>query len=329
MKRTTTPLAIVLFAFLLIPSEGAHAITVSPVSFDFEIAPGASRQDKILLINDTGERETFRLLVENFIASGEEGAQEYIHEDEPTSLASWVVVDQPAVTLDPGESAEFPYLINVPSDAEPGGHYATIFFSRGGTEGSTSGVGIMEQVGVLLLVRVPGDIREQASVESFQILNGPVLNRLPAEFNLRIRNTGSVHIRPKGTLVIRNLLGSVVARPLANPNTSAVLPNSIRKINTGWVKTVDISNGGFWTEAKNEWKNFAIGMYTVSIDSTYGSQNAALSGQEVRFWVLPWRLLLIALGMLAVLIVLIKGYNALLVQAALRKSRRKDFRNRA
>jgi hypothetical protein len=323
MTRKLTLLAVVFMALLLIPSGGANAITVSPVLFDFEIATGVNRQDKVLLINDTGERETFSLLVENFVASGEEGAQEYIREEEPTDLASWVFVDQPTVTLDPGEMAEFPFIVSVPEDAEPGGHYATIFFSRGGREGSASGVGVTEQVGVLLLVRVPGDIREQANVESFRVVNGPVLNRLPAEFELRIRNTGSVHIRPKGTLVVHNLLGSVVARLPANPKKSAILPNSIRKIDSGWVKTVDIPKGGFWTEVKNEWRNFAIGRYTASIDVKYGSQSTQLPGQGVNFWVIPWRLLLLALGALIVLIALIKGYNALLVRAAMKKSRKK------
>jgi hypothetical protein len=221
------------FLFLLLPGDRARALTVSPVLFDMDIAPGASAQAKIVLTNETDEPQTFSFLAENFIASGEEGAQTYIHEEELTGLASWVYPDRPEVSLDPGKSADFPFLIRVPEDAEPGGHYAAIFFSRGSGDGAPSakgGVGITEQVGVLLLVRVPGNIMEQSNVESFRMARGAVLHRLPAEFELRVRNTGSVHVRPTGTLVIRNMIGMTVARLPANPKQSAVLPGSVRKI---------------------------------------------------------------------------------------------------
>lgn len=323
MPRKGIMYAAAFLAMLIIPLAGARAITVSPVLFDFEIAPGGSQQDTIRLINNTNERETFTLFVENFVASGEEGGQMYIHEEEPTDLASWVSVDAPTVTLDPGEMAEFPFLIQIPEDAEPGGHYASVFFSRGGGPDEASGVGITEQVGVLLLVRVPGDVMEQASVESFRITNGTVLNRLPAKFELRIRNTGSIHLRPKGTLVVKNVLGSVVTRLPANPNKSAILPSSIRRVESSWVKTLDIPEGGFWTELKNEWRNFALGRYTASIDVTYGSQNKQLPSQQVCFWVIPWRILLVVLVLIVILIALIKGYNTILVRTALKESKKK------
>jgi hypothetical protein len=311
------------FLFLFLPGGGAGAVTVSPVLFDMDIAPGATAQDKIVLTNDTDERQTFAFLAENFTARGEEGGQEYIHEDEPTGLASWVYPDRPSVTLDPGQSAEFPFLISVPEDAEPGGHYATIFFSRGAGDGASSakgGVGITEQIGVLLLVRVPGDIMEKANVESFRMAKGTVLHRLPAEFELRVRNTGSVHVRPTGTLVIRNLIGITAARLPANPKQSAVLPGSVRKIENAWLKTAAPEDGGFWAEAANEWRNFALGRYAASVELAYGSRQELIRSQTVHFWVIPWRVLLLALGAFIALIILVKVYNAIVVRAALRKS---------
>ncbi|MBD3252015.1 hypothetical protein GF380_06240 [Candidatus Uhrbacteria bacterium] len=321
MYRTIIRITIALAAFLALPLNSAFATTVSPLLFEFEIAPGKSTQETISVINDSEQTQTYTLFVENFIASGEDGSQQYLHEEIPTGLASWVVVDEPTVTIAPGERAEFPFLVNVPNDAEPGGHYATVFFSRGGASGRSTGVGITEQVGVLLLVQVPGDIKEQANVESFRITNGMILNRLPAEFELRIRNTGSVHISPRGTLVVRNLLGSVVERLPANPNKSRILPNSIRRIQSGWAKTLEEKQGGFFAELTNEWNNFAIGKYTASIDVTYGSRQTALPDQRVSFWVIPWRILIVVILIIVAIIALVKGYNALLIRSALRSSR--------
>ncbi|MCW1892485.1 MAG: DUF916 domain-containing protein [Candidatus Uhrbacteria bacterium] len=321
LRSTAFALALV-FTCCFIASP-VSAITVSPVLYDFEITPGRSVQDKIRLINDTNQRETFTLNAENFVASGEDGGQTYLDEATPTGLASWVRFGEPTITLNPGESAEFPFMIGVPEGAEPGGHYATLFFTRGGGEKNGSAVGIAEQVGVLLLVRVPGDVREDARVESLRMKDGGFLNRLPAVFELRIRNAGSVHLRPRGTVVVRNMLGSVVARLSANPNNAAVLPNSVRRIEAGWAKTLETSSGGFLAELRNEWRNFAIGRYTASVDVTYGSQQAQLGKTSVSFWVLPWHVILVAMVLLGGLIGLIRLYNAMLVRSAMKKLQRK------
>lgn len=301
----------------------AQAITVSPVKYDFEITPGRSVQDHVLLINDTNQRETFTLHAENFVAGGEDGGQLYLPEDTLTDLASWVRLGEPKITLNPGEAAEFPFMIGVPEGAEPGGHYATLFFTRGGGKDAGSAVGIAEQVGVLLLVRVPGEVREDARVESLRVKHGGLLNRLPAIFELRIRNVGSIHLYPRGTVVVQNMLGNVVARLPANPNNAAVLPNSVRRLESGWTKTLESSSGGFFAELRNEWRNFAIGRYTASVEMTYGSQQAQLGNASVSFWVFPWHLLLVCALLLIALIGSIRLYNAMLVRSAMKRLQRK------
>lgn len=211
----------------------------------------------------------------------------------------------------------------MPNDAEPGGHYATIFFGRaGGTVGNGSGVGVAEQVGVLLLVRVPGNIRESLNVESFRVIGPSTVNRRPVAFELRVKNTGSVHERPAGQIVITNMVGSVVAKIPANPNNGAVLPASIRRFGAGWDASAPIAKGGFFAEAANEWKNFGFGKYTARVDATYGPMKTPLERAAVSFWIIPWHLIAIAAGLLIVLIVLIMVYNKMLIRAALRKARR-------
>ncbi|HWQ99983.1 MAG TPA: hypothetical protein VN397_04035 [Candidatus Methylomirabilis sp.] len=307
---------------LLAPLSAVRAMTVSPVLFEFDVAKGTSKQETIKIWNDTEQVQTYSLAVQNFVATGEDGAQEYLDEKEPTGLASWVIVDRPTVTLQPGESADFPFAVNVPADAEPGGHYATVFFAVG-SETAETGVGIASRTGVLLLVNVPGEIREDARVESFRLMGGGTLSRLPATFELRIRNLGSTHFRPRGTLVIRNLLGSVVTRVAANPKSSAVLPQSVRRVYSVWANTMEVPSGGFWTEMKNEWRNFAFGRYTATVDMTYGSKNATIPTQTATFWVFPWRLTLIAALAVVAMFLLLKGYNTLIVRAALKRSGKK------
>lgn len=321
--RVLLTVAILLGCLIAHATPAAQAIAISPVLYDFEIAPGSKKQGTITLINDTERQDTFHLEVRNFVAMGEEGAQEYLEEEDLTGLASWVSVDKPSVTLEPGAVAEFPFILNVPTNAEPGGHYASIFFSRKPQNAQGTGVGIGGKVGVLLLVNVPGDVHEEGRIESFGLRGSMVRSHLPAYFDLRIRNLGSVHFRPRGTLVIHNLFGHEVLRAPANPKNSAVLPNSVRRVESVWANTLDEEEGGgFMTGVRNEWKNFALGRYRASVEVTYGSQAKKLTTDEVVFWVIPWRLLLLAALALAVLIVIIKFYNRMLVRSALKKDAR-------
>ena len=305
---------------ILLPLAIVHALTVSPVMFEFDIAKGASKQDKIRLWNETNEPQTYEVVVRNFVPRGEEGEQEYIEEEAPTGLASWVAVDRQSVTLAPDALTELSFAVRVPDAAEPGGHYAAIFLTNGPARGSGS-VGVSSRIGVLLLVNVPGEIREEAQLESFRLLDDDrAITRLPANFELRLRNLGSTHLRPQGSVIIRNLIGWEVARLPVNPKESAVLPGSVRRINPVWDKTDDgPPSGGFWTETKNEWRNFALGRYTATVDASYGSKNAKLQKQTISFWVFPWHLAVVAGVVAAGLFLLARLRHALMVRAALKR----------
>jgi hypothetical protein len=306
-----------LAAYAVLPWRPASALTVSPVLMEYDVAPGGTAAGKIMLINESEARETYTLSEKNFIASGEEGAQQYVDEATSTGLASWIRADQSSVTLDPKTSREFPFMIVVPADAEPGGHYATIFFARGAGAVKGSGVGIAEEVGVLLLVNVPGNVRESLEVASFRVAGPTATNRLPVAFELRVKNTGSVHERPAGTIDIRNMLGNLVVRVDANPKRAAILPSSVRRLTGAWTEAPLSEGHGFFTQAADEWRNFGFGKYTATIDAAYGSHANRIASSSVSFWIIPWHLILIALGILIALIVLIAVYNRMLIRAAL------------
>lgn len=340
MKKSRLITCLALFGCgVFLSTAQAQALAVSPVLYDFEIATGASKQGSVTITNDTGEEETFALHVRNFTASGECGQQEYLEESQPSDLASWIFPERPSVTLEPGESQDFPFVVNVPRDAEPGGHYATIFFSRVPDPANQTGVGVGSEVGILILVNVPGDVREDARIESFTLRGSSVRDRLPVYFDLRIRNLGSVHFRTRGTLVVKNMLGRTVSRLSANPNNVATLPNSIRRVESVWARTLtdeqdqdpcfyppvsDTSrDGGFLENLRNEWDNFALGRYQASVDITYGAAATPLQSETVTFWIIPWRMLTMAGAVIILVFALLKLYNRLLVSSALKKERKK------
>lgn len=305
------------FAFA---TTNAHAITLSPTIIDIDKKPGEVYFGTLTVSNDNDQDTTYYLTAQNFVARGEEGQQEFIAEENAFGLATWIVPDVKRVTLGPRESKDINVAVSIPVDAEPGGHYAALFFStQPETEEGGVSVGVGAKTGILFLARVAGDIREEATVESFRMKNESPLNRLPAFFELRVRNVGNVHFRLRGDIDIVNMFGHTVDRVPVNPLNGAALPDSIRRYDTAWAHTLKPAEGeGFIKELKDEWNNFAIGKYTATVNATYGSANKPLTA-ALAFWVIPWRILTAVLLLLVLLILLLKGYNKMVVRAALKK----------
>jgi len=324
MKKVYSLLFLALsFAIYLISAHPAQAIVVSPVTVEHELAPGMSATGNVRVSNDTNEEETYYVSIQTFIAKGEEGEQQYLPETDVAGLPSWFSLSTKSITLQPKESKEFEYTINVPPNGEPGGHYATLFFSTTPSDGPGSNVGIAAKTGIIFLVNVTGDIKESAVIESFTA-NNNIVSHLPEFMSLRIRNDGSVHLRPEGVLAVRNMWGGIVARVAANPNKSAILPNSVRRLNVWWAKSNDIDNSGtFFGELKNEWKNFGFGRYSATVDVYYGSKKTPLVPKTVTFWVIPWRLLTVFIIIALILMGIMQLYSKSVVSSAIKKPSKK------
>jgi len=315
---------------MLLLAKPASAVTISPILFDLSMDPGQVKQGVILVQNDTNQTQTYYASTQNFVGKGEEGQQEFLTEKETTGLASWIKLESDSVTLDPGKSAEFKWVINLPKNAEPGGHYAAVFFAMQPKDEKGTSVGIGGRTGALFLVNVSGNIRESANIESFRIMNDAdtdkakptsLINSLPAYFETRIKNTGSVHLMPEGNIVIKNIFGNTVGTVSVNPTKGRVLPDGIRKYRTMWGSKDTIEGNGFFAGLKREWKGFAIGRYTAELDAKYGTQNQSLKA-SVSFWILPWRIILLALILLVALLLGLKLYNKMIIKSAMSKSRK-------
>lgn len=290
--------------------------------------PGQVERGTIRVQNDTNQVQTYYASTQNFMGKGEEGQQEFLSEESATGLARWIKLESDRVTLEPGKTADFKWTVELPENAEPGGHYAAVFFAMQPKDEKGSSVGIGGRTGVLFLVNVSGNIKEAAQVESFKIMNSDdveraqpasVVNSLPAYLETRIKNTGSVHLKPEGEISVKNMFGSEVGRIPANPSAGRVLPDGIRKYRTIWGPKDEVKGDGFFAGLKREWKGFAIGRYTAELDAKYGNQNQPLKA-SVSFWVLPWRLLLSGLAVLALLLVALKLYNKMIIRSAVSKS---------
>jgi hypothetical protein len=306
----------------LLAAPSVSALTISPPSLEFNLDPGQTVTQRIKLYNDESKPLTVYSSTANFTAQGETGEPTFDLSAAPSDLSAWITVADGPFTINSKDKIEVTATIAIPANAEPGGHYASIFFGPQPTAAAgDKQVNIKSLIGSLAIVRVSGDVRERAAIAVFALnRTSTTLNRLPAEFFLRLNNSGNVHVRPAGTVTIKNLFGQTSAVLTVNENKGAVLPETTRKFEVAWAKAATpAATGNFFTEIGREWQNFGFGPYTAATDLTYGQGQQTLTS-SLKFFILPWRLLLVVLIGLAIIIYLliigIRGYNRSIITHA-------------
>ncbi len=290
IKKTFQLVSLFLFVLLLLGGVGkevyaqaGRSLTIIPPKFDGLFSnPGDTLVEQIRVRNDSDTPVTYAITVEDFTTSGEEG-QVVLEEGESDltySLASWIELETRDIILQPMEEKVVTFVVNVPRNAEPGGHYASILF-QSSVDQVPGGAAVAQRVGSLVLLRVSGNVVEDATLETFSTPNYQKSG--PITFSLRVKNDGNVHVQPQGTIVIKNMLGRKVAEiPLDSRN---VLPAAVRRMDTVW----------------NQER--LLGRYTATLIAQYGegAQKKTLTS-AINFTVAsPMALTLIAVGVVATL----------------------------
>lgn len=297
--------------------SSVSALTISPARIELTADPATSVSDTFLLINEQENEQTFYTSVENFEAQGESGTPSFTTAKE--GLASWVSVDE-KITLKKGERAKVQFTVAVPKDADAGGHFAAIFISTVPPSNKTGGVAVGAKVGMLMLLRVNGELKEGGGVLSFSLKNkGHFATELPLEFMYRFNNSGNDRVNPTGEIVVRNMFGLTVERLNANPSVGNVLPNSTRRFDVTWGNEEALpESASFFAHAGYQARNFALGVYTAKMTLTFGSSSSATNTTAV--FIFPWQLMMLVTLFLfilfAILRVLVKRYNTWIIKQA-------------
>ena len=323
MRNLLYTILIVVIAGIASP---AFALTVSPARVEITGDPGATLQGEIELFNEQEGTRTFFTSFENFEPSGDSGAPHFIGAKD--GLATWIQSDS-KVILESGKRSVVPFSITIPQNAEPGGHFAAIFFGSqepGATGGGQVSVG--GKIGVLVLLRVSGDVAEGGGLLEFIAKDKQrFFSALPVTFTYRLNNTGGDRVVPLGEIKIKNTLRMNSATLLANKNEGSALPGSARKFEVTWGEISQPTNTteqktespGFFEMAGKQWSDFHFGWYTANLNLTWGATNQTANA-SYSFFVIPWQLLLIIL-IIAVIIgflgkIGLKKYNRRIIAQA-------------
>jgi hypothetical protein len=296
----------------VVTTNAKEGLQVSPVIVDLRASKGKSYTVPIKLTNVTKEDHTYYSVVNDFTSKDETGTPRVEFDSvlpETASIRTWV--SAPArVTVKSGEAVTIDAVINVPFNAEAGGHYGTLRFSGTAPQQQATGVALTASTGMLFLIRVDGAIVEKASVASFATANTAddkqlsFFEKAPLKFITRIKNEGNVHIQPVGQIDIHDMFGNLVKTLKVNEQKANVLPNSIRRfdstLDTGWM----------------------FGHYTADLAFGYGSNGQALTA-TTDFWVIPYKIVAVVLialiTLIFILVRVVKVYNKRIITKAIQK----------
>jgi hypothetical protein len=280
-----------------------QGLTISPFLLERQMQKGGSSDEIIDIANTSDRTLPVVISVNDFIPVGEDGQQQFVSPgqgDPRYSLSSWInFTSDPKPLLVPGEKTSIHFTIRPPADAEDGGHYGAILFTFQSSPQAGTGSVIVQKLGAIILVKL-GKALENGQISKF----GPdhsFYQYPPVTFTTRFKNTGNVHVAPRGSIAIYNMFGREIATTLVNENANNVLANTERQFISTWNS------------------NFAFGLYHAKLKLIYGD-SGSVDAAEATFWVLPWKTALL-FGLLLFIFILIfthlvRRYNRWLLNKA-------------
>lgn len=288
MKKIHSSLTIIasfgLSLYLFASSALATSLVVSPPRIDLEGKPGDVLQQTIKITNSGDKSVTLSTKVSDFIVQDGSGTPIQITTSASGRyLASpWFILDRPEITLAPQETENVVAIIEIPTGALPGGHYAGVYFSPKTTSQlDTTGAIITPQIGSLFGITIAGDIKYDALIKDFSTKNF-VSEFGPIEFSVEIENQSDTHIRPTSSIVIHDMIGRKLTD--IQLDETNIFPFTSRTLSGSW---------------DNVW---GLGRYTATLNSAYGP--GLLASRTIFFWIMPYRLIAAILVVLLVLIAL-------------------------
>ncbi|MBI4033446.1 hypothetical protein HY379_00425 [Candidatus Saccharibacteria bacterium] len=277
-------------------TKTGSGISISPTLSEFTLKPGAADKLDINLKNITQNKITAQASINDFEADNVTGNPKIItdpNQVSPSSIREFILGLED-VSLEVNEQKKITLPVQIPADAAPGAYFGIIRYKAvpaGQNAPGPGEVSLSASVGTIVLITVPGNLREQAQFAAIHVSQngrrGTLFFEKPTKIGVEIKNLGNAFIKPFGTVEIRDIRGrKVFSYQLNNTNPRAsILPKSTRILEN------DIKNIG------------TIGRYTVTASVSYGSGSQVLTLKKT-FWYIPLWLAGLILAVLALLIYL-------------------------
>lgn len=222
-------LAIVVFsAFADKIRAASTGLSIQPLKVTHTLKPGEEVSGVIQITNAGDNAVNVETKVEDFVPlAGTYNIQIVQRAPGISTVRDWITLDVPqSFVLAKGAAKDVLYTIKAPTNAEPGGHFGVTLFKASELPKGGQQLKVGTQVGMLILVTVPGSRLEKGRVLDF---SGPkFVKKSPIDFAIKFENTGTVHFEPKGAITITNMLGKEIGS--VQVGGQVVLPTGVKDL---------------------------------------------------------------------------------------------------
>jgi hypothetical protein len=290
-------------------STPGFAASISPLPILLNAKPGTSVSADLRVNNPSAHAERLKVIIKTFTQDGPDGTVT-LHDPSPgDDFIKWISFSKTEFDAPPGLWQTVKMTIKVPPSASFGYYFAVEFTSADAPAKANTGAAVQGAVAsfVLLNAESPGEKRDMR-VTSFTA-DHKFYEFLPANFTIRLHNSGNVYAGASGNIFI--MRGNRQVGVLnVNENHGLVLPDSNRLFSVNWdsgfpvYKTINGKKRLNWNFGQVSKLRF--GHYTAKLALVYndGQRDVPISG-SLSFWVIPRRIII---GFLVVVIFMVIGF---------------------
>ena len=318
------------------PADAGLSLQVSPSPIVLTIKPAEKKTTELKIYNAGTNTENLRVSLQDFKVDKSNG-RVTLEPGPPPEVRNWISFSDTDFSVKSGESFTQLVTVNPPPSAGFSYSFAIVINRQVPTRVVTGQRAVQGSVAVFSLLNIdrPGAVRKLA-IESLQTEH-KYYEYLPARLTLKLRNNGNSLLLPAGNVFIQrqSTSNSPISVLAINPNALYLLPGVSRDYQIAWndglpayVTTQAVANAAPQRHLEWNWRNshFRIGRYIAHVVVIYndGQRDVPLQS-DVKFWVLPWRIML---GALVGLLVLLIGVAAI-IRVIFGMVKRKRPKNRA
>jgi hypothetical protein len=284
-------------------AQESESIKIQPTIVEEKIEPGKSFSSVLSATNLGSVAQVYKVSVQDIESIDEKGYPVFAKEHEATGfeMSSWVKIPRPEITIGPGATVEVPFMVTVPTDASPGGHFGTIFLSTNGEKPKTVGASVSYQVGAILSFQIAGDIKEEARIRQFTS-DKTLYGEPKVTFHVKVENMGNTLVRPRGFIEIVDMFGKKTATVNLNDSEAAILPHAVREFTVTW-----------------DDDRVRMGKYQAIASLEYGTDVKHTIFQELSFWVIPSKVVLPVLGIIFLVALILYIWVKLYIRRKMRE----------
>lgn len=316
--------------------DGSLNLVVTALQGGIEATPGQTTSVNLQIKNAGISTEHLKIEVMKFGAEGEDGTPKLETPGPNDDFIHWVTFSQSTFDAEPNVWNSIKMNIAVPTNAAFAYDYAVVFERANGQPTVTKQANLIGAAASLVMVNVnrPG-AKSEAQLASFTMPK-KVYEFLPTTFTVRMKNTGNVHVAPRGNIFIsRTARGSTIDLLEVNHAVGAILPGTYRTFTSSWtdgspVYKLKNANGAVVLnkndkqQSKLDWSDFnpsklRVGRYTARLVMVYndGNNDIPVEG-SISFWVFPWRILAV---LALIVLLMLAGVYAVAVRPIIRRAR--------